>query len=349
MSSNTIIRDQKNIYYDMFYVNNTNEFRDASFTDYRESPVLNCPANYKVSCVRMDLSIKDIPMMKTELLDLNISLYYQPDNITVSARLFENTIKPNRTIYNIDEILNSVGGLNDTFSDLHGELVIAYETINGAGTWTTNPYHATNPYYISYSQSSGFELSADILNLESNVYSVQSYLSIDLAQLFLGLPYNADNIYGWNNPTLLPPNWLKFYINAYPNNTNLTNNRLVFKQQFDSFANWYKFNRILLLSSNLGVRYSHFATPDSSGDDVIYPIITDFLINFNNRDNSVGSPLIYYPTAEYRIIDMLKEDPLQAINLAIRVSDQQGNVIELSLFPGDHFAVKLLFTNSTNH
>lgn len=348
-----VVKDQKNIYYDMNYLNISDRYLPAQHVDRRVSPIIDCPACYKLSCVRMDLSVRDIPMMNTANNDFRVAMYYQPDNLTTELRLFANTTQPNRMIWNVSEIIESIGGLNETMEDAFEDIKVQYEAIHGPGTWP-NILRPTNPPFMIYKQSDGFSLYADPECEDNNQEAIQIYFSNDLFKLFLGLPYNANkNLYGWDSPALKYPQWMKMFIKAEPGELNIVQVKNIpmikVDQQYNSFSSWYQFNKIIMLSNSLGVRHSYYSAPDQSGKNVVYPVVTDFLINFDAHDNSPGSVLVYYPTAEYRILDLDSHTPLQNIDISLKVADVKGNVEDLMLMPGDHFSLKLLFTNSISH
>ena len=72
--------------------------------------------------------------------------------------------------------------------------------------------------------------------------------------------------------------------------------------------------------------------------------MTDFQIDADDLVQT-SNQLVYLPTAEYRLIDLLGDTPINAIDINIYWTDQFGTYHQLILARNTQCSVKLLFRN----
>jgi hypothetical protein len=117
------------------------------------------------------------------------------------------------------------------------------------------------------------------------------------------------------------------------------------------FPTDYRFNQLqsVIVTSNLPIRQE--TLPQSTQQNVFnpsnplsyistLPILTDFRPDVN-QFGLQNSSLIYFPTGEYRWIDLLTDGPLDRLSFEFLWQSSDQNIHELELNPGE--SVKLYF------
>jgi hypothetical protein len=115
----------------------------------------------------------------------------------------------------------------------------------------------------------------------------------------------------------------------------------------------YRFNQLqsVIITSNIPVRME--TLPQSTQQSVVnpnnsvsyistLPILTDFRPDVN-QFGLQNSSLIYFPTAEYRWIDLMSDAPLDRLNFNFLWQFTDQNIHQLYLSPGESVSLKLYF------
>lgn len=110
-------------------------------------------------------------------------------------------------------------------------------------------------------------------------------------------------------------------------------------QEFTSLANWNQFKTIVFTSEGLPLKKEYI---QSSGPLSQIPIVTDFTPSSNNNTN-LREDLIYIPTGEYRLLDLITPQSLNNIDLTINFQSNDLSLEPVYLAPGTSINVKLLF------
>lgn len=77
-------------------------------------------------------------------------------------------------------------------------------------------------------------------------------------------------------------------------------------------------------------------------------IVADFLYPGTERLTSTKS-LVYYPSPEWRWIDLISDSPIQWLDMSFSWTDNNGNTFPISLQPGETASVLLLFRPRHEH
>jgi hypothetical protein len=122
----------------------------------------------------------------------------------------------------------------------------------------------------------------------------------------------------------------------------------VYIEDYISIDLWFSLRKLLITTDTIPIvkEISPSQNPNEFGINTgitsSLPIITDFVpqLSFSNEARSIA---YYYPTSQYRLVDMISNTPLQRINLRIYWSDKFGNLfpVEISVF--QQASVKLAF------
>lgn len=345
------VEETSNIYYSCKYTNTTNEAIIARFNETRpKTPLVYQASSYKMAVIRFDLSVNSIPMFITPFdatvgagENFYIAYNYLPSQIIESDLIFGTvgTVE----IFSINQFLDSPGGFNDTSTAVFNAMIAQYELINGPGSWTGNVNFPQVPVQLIYDETTRlFTIYADDRMLDSTGL-VTFYVDYRFSNLIRGLlgSVTVPNIFT-GNIRASPVNFIykPFNINQFMSGgiTYVTNT-----SQYESTCAWYFVEKILLLSNSLFVR-NEFVSGEGNGtaSNVNLPIITDFSINIsNNPGDNPSCRVVYVPTAQYRMLDLLGDDPISTIDIEFALRSRSGQVFPLYLSPGNDFSVSLAF------
>jgi len=108
-------------------------------------------------------------------------------------------------------------------------------------------------------------------------------------------------------------------------------------QQAPSVVNWQPAQSLVFVSSSIPVEVQYSGAPfnlniiDPSTTSTIFQqqstikTLTDFIIPYNTgTETSAGQQIYYLPTAEYRLIDLLGNSPLNQLNIQVLWRDKYG-------------------------
>jgi len=123
-----------------------------------------------------------------------------------------------------------------------------------------------------------------------------------------------------------------------PNYYNIT-------QEYKTLNNQLALKRIYITSTGLPAVAEYTPTGESTSASTL-PILTDFVPNINNISDA-KSIAYYYPTSQYRLIDMTSSSPLRVIDLQILWVDNFNNVLPLYIPPRGQANIKLIFVKRT--
>ncbi len=151
--------------------------------------------------------------------------------------------------------------------------------------------------------------------------------------------------YFFLNTSVLPPDQTSPYI---------------ILEDYTTISLWFDLRRILIFSNTLPITpevlpgsnnqrtTSTVAITSPSNSNVVnyYPIITDFAVGLENA-NQLQEVLVYNPSAQYRLVDMTSDSPLNKIDLQFFWEDRYNNIIPVPLSTYQQASVKLLFTKKS--
>lgn len=108
-------------------------------------------------------------------------------------------------------------------------------------------------------------------------------------------------------------------------------------QQAPSVVNWQPAQSLVFVSSAIPVEVQYSGAPfnlnkrDASTQSTIFQqqstikTLTDFLIPYNTgTETAAGQQIYYLPTAEYRLIDLLGNSPINQLNIQVLWRDKYG-------------------------
>jgi hypothetical protein len=186
---------------------------------------------------------------------------------------------------------------------------------------------AFNYNFYGYDQINGFDFSFILQNLYPVVPTTT-------------LSPTPDQAYGlYNMPPIIAPATIPTYN--------------IFRQEYASIQNWSSLRKILIISNTIPIA-KEFEPPilyysDSQyteGTAPSFPILSDYIPQLNNIGES-RSVAYYIPTSQYRLIDLISDQPIFKVDLNIYWQDKQGNTYPLDISLFEQASVKLAFIHKS--
>lgn len=119
------------------------------------------------------------------------------------------------------------------------------------------------------------------------------------------------------------------------------------KQEFKSINNINQFRTIVLTVNNIPIRYE--TTPSTRQNNSVQTnslnILTDFIPALTNTAGELQTQIVYYPTAEYRLIDVVGDSGVNELEIRAFWGDKYENLYPILVPAHDNGSVKLLFRN----
>lgn len=121
-----------------------------------------------------------------------------------------------------------------------------------------------------------------------------------------------------------------------------------FDWEYNAIDLWLDARKIVVTSQSLPTRQEASPTLSigTNGTALYQPIITDYLLSFNNIQD-LSSIVVYAPSAQYRLIDLFKTEPLSRLNFQFYWQSEAGALFPILLSPGQSITVKIAFFNKS--
>ena len=368
------------IYYDTHCINDDVQPKQLKFTDIRTSPILDNANEYYCSVVRFSLmTANSLPLWKPQIYvdststDINKTVYsftltYTPTTTTTtttttpvtatSGQVYvihvpeDKSISPPSQITDISQTytnyyyIKSFTHMIDTFNTA---LQTAYNNLVVDATSKNITIPSNYAPFMEWDLSN----SKIILNAEINGYDTTNtnYISIFCnTPCFTLMSGFSHNYYG----TSTDGKNYQFMINKQRNNLNVikfTNYSCIqLYQEYSSATVLSPINSIVFITNLLPVyntvsglptvfnKSSNFMTSSNN----ITPILTDFIVD-NSDGYSYSGNVVYTPSSEYRLFDLISNSKISNFDLSVFWSDKYNNIHPIMLSPGAYCSVKLMF------
>lgn len=220
---------------------------------------------------------------------------------------------------------NSIPNYNqNAFVGYSGIGCATVNTLNLAGNEPVQPPPANKIYfYMNEQLFSYFDA------LETFTY----YDDPIKTQLFICRPF-INNLYVGTNP---------------PNPLDPQNNTYFYTQQYNISSTWNSLQSIVFLTQSIPVQPEYIpnsAIVTNTGSfqttAKFRPIITDFVPTLEEA-GSTRSRFVYYPSGQFRLIDLQSQLPLRKIDISIYWQDQLGNLFPVFISYNESDTIKLMF------
>ena len=336
----------EHIYYDVNYTNISDKIVDINFIQSRNEPILKNPSNYYLSVIRFTIPNKTIPIFRypTKIIN-NVEI---PDDTKFSVTI---TVNNNNNIETHQKfvLFEQTTFLNgyDKFGiySYNNFLLMINTALASAWIEFTNftPSELKQPYFVYNEESNGLLSLRVTYPKQDDAFLINIYMNHELQsqyfQNFQGIINGIDtiNLKDFEFPTY------DFYspIIISENNNYIT---YEWKQEVVSIASWNAIRAIIIQSSKLPTRQdllngSSINTENTTSN--IRQLITDFEPLGSGQDSR--SRYQYYPQGEYRLLDMLSEQPITDLDIKVLWEDKFQNLYPVKLDIGSFLSIKLMF------
>jgi hypothetical protein len=361
VSKSSITSDEKNVYYSVTITNpsddpNTNATALASFSETRSTPIVDNPSEFKLSVTRFETPGTHLPLQ--------------------IMRIEGGQTDVTKTIYGLT--LNK--GVSDFQSPLFWipedarrpvpTTVVTPVNYQYASYYSMRDYQTFCDMFNSSSKLAFLFLKAIYPGIASTMGPILTFdKPTQLFSIYVQQSYIADglNIYLNSSLCLLFQNTLKFKVeqansvngkdcllvveNQYNNIVNAPlfdsgNNWYVFTQEFpnNKTQKWQSVNQIVI-TSDLPTR-SQLMPNIATNSSVLQQTKNNekpVLVDFNILDINVREGISYFPTAQYRYLDLLSTSPLNTVNIQAFWVDSYQNFYPIILYPGELLNLLILF------
>ncbi len=154
------------------------------------------------------------------------------------------------------------------------------------------------------------------------------------------------------------PNNSNFYFivedrgnNGYPTNTYPTPSEFLYQiQAYSTIGNWRSLKSILITTSTIPIVPESIPLVNNSNLDQsnTVSVIGDFLPQINNVSTSnPRESALYYPTSQYKLIDLISDLPLKKIEIAVFWQDKDNNIYPIFMSQSAASTIKLGFVKKS--
>lgn len=375
--NSTYINDPDHVYFDFNMVNNDTTGSlpppNLVFNETRTNPIINNAGEYYVSVVRFSVETPTLPLMiphvqvgqsNENLLIYTVNLTYTHAGVSYESQtnlefLPQNVNEsiPNPPItqqditneyYFIYSFQRFVLMLNNAFNDAFTDLDTQVSGAGGALPSTLPPYMEFDPntsqyilnadvngYDIDSSGTIGIFFNSPLYTLFSSLESLNmGYSGITGGKNFQLVVRNINN--GSNIYTPTPPS--PSYYQSYG--------------EYSTSALWCPISSLVFQASLIPIIPEEQSKPLIFNSDVLFGeggnnsaisnTLTDLTVFLDK--GSEYKPLVQYsPTAEYRLIDLVGNNPVNSIQISCFWKDKFGNLHPFKLASGCFASMKILF------
>lgn len=371
------------VYYDIVISNLQNQATSPPvlyFNETRNTPFVLDPESYYLSIVRFTLDTNTLPIITPEIQpspnsNVNLTVYsitlewtnpvspfqtftqqtfitYSPQNKqalvpappsqTLSG--LQNTETGYYDIYNYQYWILLVNQTFTTcFNALNAQVVAAGLTLPSSRAPVMNWDTQSNIALLSADQAGYNDTSANYIKI---------YFNSPLFNLFSSFPFIVEDTNisaNGKNSRIIMSGFGGANVVPYPP-VSPTYTALQIVQEYSTIALWTPITSIVFTSNTLPISSNQVSAPllffngqryQSGGNNSnISQIITDFVAN----DGVYKPNIVYLPSAQYRLVDLVGNTPLYNLDVAVSYKNRVGELIPFRLSSGASATIKILFT-----
>jgi len=350
------------------------------FNESRNIPFLMCPQDYYMSIIRFTLDTATLPTFIPTIQtnptinptsDPNQTIYtfqfsyngYFGDQIYIpwSPQDISLPVLPFITVSGITTQNNSNGYYYcytfEYFTSLVNQTILAAFTTfvsdyNALFPLNLIPASAVAPVFAYDGSSAIFRIMFEESFLTTNATPIYFYMNAPMFNLYgslnaLALGYSV----GGRNYRIIVENYAGFNSYSYLDViTGVTYNVIEVIQEWSTTSAWSPVSGIVFTSCTLPIAPNLLSAPTvflngnvlgSYGNNSNYQlVVTDFV-----SDNGFYKPeIVYNPTAQYRLIELTGNQPLNNLDISIFWKNNFGELIPFQLTSGGVVTMKILFT-----
>lgn len=372
----SIVEGPDNVYYNINIAYNPNGefFQPATYTANKTIPILNNPSDYYCSVIRFNIPLDTLPVtimpiipnqLNPNLSTLRIGIrnyntgisyeepiIYENPSTTMSAPVQNQptqVITPYYYIYSYFKMINLI----------NKALATAFASFAAANPADPRVIFMGNPlpppFFIYDPDASLIRLitfrtwiaTPEIPPIPKT--SVYIYINTELITFLDAFTFFSERS--------SPSNLNFFFIvqdrgdNGYPVNTFPTPSDYIYSiQTYSTIGNWQSIKKLVITTASLPIVSESLPLIGNGNDDQTnyVNILSDFLPQINNA--SMTNPrenAIYYPTSQYRLVDLISGIPLKKIQVSVLWLDKDNNLYPVFISQFSSLTMKLAFVKKS--
>ena len=347
-----------NIYMNIVFPHNSADGENgtiASYSSTKNTALLDKASDYYCSIIRFVIPLRSVPIM---IMPIVPNSGFTNKSTLIIGITFSGTDYPQNVIFVSDASTSVYPPVNQDQSG--NQIITPYyylysysalinminTTINTAYIAAGSPGGGNAPffYYDPLTQLISLYVSQVFINSGAQLF-INEYLSNYLDAfhfLYLGAnkPNGKDYIFTLSNTTGNP------YVTV-PNQVALPVGWLRYTQEYNVINYWESLRKVLITSNSLPIRSEYIQAQSGNGlvgNDInaTLNIITDFVPSLESAGQS-RTNIYFYPTSQYRLVDMISDTPVFKIDLNLFWEDLNGNLYPIYIPVGQSASVKIGF------
>lgn len=371
--------DSDNVYMNLLVSNNFTpdggyELKRAEYLEERQIPIIERASDYYLSIIRFTVPTGNVPLFVFNIEegqtqnDIDLGVYKVcledgPGNISTEIVRFLPTRNdvpfPQPPSANPPYYTQAESPYYYVY-DINKMLEMINNALAAALSGLPPVVGRESPYFIYEPESFRISLVAqnDWYNEDIPGF-VKVWFNIPMMRFLQGFPMS---IWSYENN----PDGRNFYIRIKGTPFNTINPPSTFPaaapewikitQEQPSLSGWnditglvFTTNRIPVSSEAVPVTTnpSVFSTVNSEGIANFRPIVTDFELFLSDTEN-LRTVVQYTPNGPYRLVDLLSQAPIRAIDVQVWWQDRSAKLHPLFIQKGQHMTIKILFVRKTS-
>lgn len=299
----------------------------------KSSPILENPSFWHLSIMKFKLSGWYIPLYIWGTVtpkQIRISYNGEVQTVDLVYTPYGPTDPTSTEYYFIYEYQHYLDILNKALSDAFNALTVKPPTVGDAPEAPFMTWDSLGQRFTLHAQKNYYDLSL--------ATPIEIFFGESVYLQFPAFAYNSSD-----------PDFWQLLVKDYHNNTetinSIANDYLYLIQQFSGVDVWNPVQGLAFLSSSLSVKQTYSTVNvnnANSSNNATIPLLVDFFVNVDNSGDC-RKTLIYNPTAEYKLLDMLGTEPLSTIDLSVYFIDLANNLRPLRVSKNTKVSIQLLF------
>lgn len=357
------------IYYDLVVTNNNlvnaSVAPSLQFNEIRSTTFLQNPSDYYLSIVRFQVDTTSLPLFIPQVDTTQINSNQLIYSITLSYGINSFTAPLIFVPQDLSQTAPTAPFNDDTYTNpyyyIYNIQSFIFNTVNVAFQTALTGLLALDPSapsiiapFIEFDPFTNYcILNADILGY-GQIVSLPPPMSIffnaNLYQLFNSFPATFQGFTNLNKAYQIRT--------ANINNTNILNlptyNAIQMYQEFSTIPVWNPIKSFIFTTNLLPVNSSLESDPivfgnnnqqeDATTNNALANVLTDYQVELV-KGNETRPIIQYVPSAEYRLFDLVGNNPLGTINLQCFWKDRFNNLVPFQLRTGCSASIKIMFRN----
>lgn len=350
-----VTQHANHIYYNITLANKndpSNPNQVSRFSETRPSPFIQYPKDFYLSTVRYNVSGQAIPWFYFNNINggtptgssqpsYSITLEYKGNLYKTYVPYISNTTFvpdiPSASIQDPNTIDNlAVYSVELWVKMINSCFTTGYTTLQAA-----NPgLPVADPPFLTFNGSTQlFTLYADtaVFN-EALANPVNIYFSLSLFNKFSTFSHIAQNTTGLYFGT----NGKDMKIRCFDTKINTEAiggiTYLKIQQEAKTISDCFDIQSLIITTNNIPSRDEY-----AQGASDIFPILSDFSVAGLLTTTSDRNNITYLPSAQYRYIDLISENPMKVLDVNFLWLDKYGKLRDVYIISGAQISVKMLF------